>query len=315
MPFFTIIMPTQNQGEFIEFAIHTILEQSCKDFELLVYDAESTDETKNILEKYKDRLTWVREKDDGMSDAINNGFLAGTGEVFAWLNSDDAYLPGTFSRVRNIFQNEPDLDFLYGYALDMDRNGDITCANLFTEPPDRDRFFNSHDYMMQPSVFFRKRVISKVGLLIKDLHLVMDQEWFARFYTSRLKGKCVPFFLASNRNYTSTKTDRMPMRRLVAISKILKLMPGRPVIFRKIFWVYALEACLKACNLALQNSRPDSLRHKVLAKCSAKGGDIFLQFVNPRLKNDITQKYLREIKPLGSNIKDLWVVPEKQIEV
>ena len=78
-PFFTIIMPTYNHAEFIETSLKSVIKQDTNSYELLVYDALSTDDTPKILETYKDKIIWHREKDNGMSEAINKGLKTGKG--------------------------------------------------------------------------------------------------------------------------------------------------------------------------------------------------------------------------------------------
>jgi glycosyltransferase involved in cell wall biosynthesis len=107
---FTIVTPSYNQGRFIERTVRSVLEQE-GDFQLeyLVIDGGSTDETVSVLERYRDRLSYISEPDEGQSEAINKGFARATGDVVAWLNSDDVYLPARSSAWRC---NRPRLDVL-----------------------------------------------------------------------------------------------------------------------------------------------------------------------------------------------------------
>src|ERR1700743_3653163 len=91
----SIITPSYNQGQFIEDAIRSVLDQGYPDFEHIVIDNCSTDGTLDVLRRYP-HVRWVSEPDGGQSAALNKGLRLSTGDVLAWLNCDDFYLPGAF---------------------------------------------------------------------------------------------------------------------------------------------------------------------------------------------------------------------------
>lgn len=295
MSYFTIIMPTYNQAEFIRTALDSILRQSERDLELLVYDAVSTDGTAEILEEYRSRLTWVREKDRGMTDAINKGFRSAKGEVVAWLNSDDAYFPDTLKRVRVAFETDPELDFVYGDAVEMNREGVFITPNLFTEDLVVSRYLHSHNYICQPTMFVRRRVLDKVGLLREDLRWTMDYEWFARIIMAGSKGRRLPYFLAANRDYATTLTNSGGLKRYREMMAIHRLRPGAPMIFRKSFWVYSFEALIKymqGIKLFYRRSSQGGLSNRV----AGAAGELFLKLVSPEDSKGIIARY-RGINP------------------
>ena len=87
----SIITPSYNQAEFIKRTIQSVLSQNYKNFEYIIVDGGSTDETLSILKKYGNKIRWISEKDNGQSDAINKGLKMATGKIVAYLNSDDTY--------------------------------------------------------------------------------------------------------------------------------------------------------------------------------------------------------------------------------
>jgi len=305
MPFFTIIMPTYNQGSFIQTALESILNQQA-DLELLVYDAVSTDETPKILERYKDRLTWIREKDNGMTDAINKGIHAARGEVIAWLNSDDVYLPHTLQRVQDAFTRKASLDFAYGDALEIRRDGTYIAPNVFTEDCRATRYLYSHNYMCQPTVFFHQRVPEKLGLLREDLRWTMDYEWFARFYLENMQGLRLPYFLAANRDYADTLTNSGGRARYREMMSIHRIRPGRPMPLRRAYWIYTLEALIKGANGKRDTLPASSLRARMLQKFSQQAGAYFVKMVNPQSRNDIVKRFQQNILPHGDSVQALW---------
>ena len=114
----SIITPSFNQGRFLEETILSVLNQGYKSLEYLVIDGGSTDESLSIIRRYEDRLTyWESEKDRGQVHAINKGLEKATGDIVAFLNSDDVYLPGAFSSVMNHFQENPESEWVCGDTI------------------------------------------------------------------------------------------------------------------------------------------------------------------------------------------------------
>ena len=100
-PFFSIVIANYNSGQYIEKAIQSVLAQSCKDYELIIVDGGSSDNSVDVIKKYEEHLAWwVSESDKGQSDAFNKGFSHAKGEYYTWLNADDLLLPGVLQRVK-----------------------------------------------------------------------------------------------------------------------------------------------------------------------------------------------------------------------
>ncbi|HMR66226.1 MAG TPA: glycosyltransferase family 2 protein, partial [Anaerolineae bacterium] len=110
----SIVTPSYNQADYLEATIQSVLAQVYPAVEHIVIDGGSTDTTLKILRKYERILQWLSEPDQGQAEAINKGFTKSTGEIVAWLNSDDIYLPGALHRVANFFSQHPEIDVVYG---------------------------------------------------------------------------------------------------------------------------------------------------------------------------------------------------------
>ena len=109
LPKVSIITPSFNQGQFLEASIRSVLEQDYPNIEYIVVDGGSKDQSVEVIKKYQDRLTWwVSEKDKGHADALNKGFSHATGEILAWLNSDDIYFPNAVSEAVAILKSHPE---------------------------------------------------------------------------------------------------------------------------------------------------------------------------------------------------------------
>ncbi|HVU24975.1 MAG TPA: glycosyltransferase [Opitutus sp.] len=308
-PDFTIIMPTRNHARWIEAAVRSVLEQDFRGrVELVVFDALSDDATPQILERYRDRLTWRREADAGQVDAINRGLREARGEIVAWLNSDDLYLPGALARVHAAFAADSALDFVYGDVLEIAEDGRIMTPNPFTEDCDAARYFYSHNYICQPTVFVRRRVIERVGLLRPDLRWLMDYEWFTRFFRTGLRGLRLRHFLAANRDHPATKTNSGGLARWWETIAVRAAIPGPMMVARRSTWIYSLEYVIKALNAAgwaAPAARPvdqRNFRQRLVDRLNAR----LVRLVQARSFDDIVRRYGRDIAPHGANVADLW---------
>jgi glycosyltransferase involved in cell wall biosynthesis len=199
----SIVTPSYNQGIFLQRTLDSVLNQNIDQLEYLVFDGGSNDESVTILESYRDRLSYVSEKDGGQSDAVNKGLLAAKGEIIGWLNSDDVYYPGAIASVLEIFERYPEVDVVYGQADHIDEN-DVYMEDYYTEQWVYDRL-KEVCYLCQPAVFFRKKVVKQYGVLNKDLLYCMDYEYWLRIGANK------PFYflekkLAGSRLYSNNKT-------------------------------------------------------------------------------------------------------------
>ena len=131
-PKITIVTPVYNNAKFIESCIGSVLNQKYPNLEYIIIDGGSTDGTAEVIEKYKDKLAYyVSEKDRGQTHALNKGFAKASGDVLAWLNADEEYLPGTLKKVGNAFLSNLKLDLLFGQRIVVDVNKKKLAQNIF----------------------------------------------------------------------------------------------------------------------------------------------------------------------------------------
>jgi glycosyltransferase involved in cell wall biosynthesis len=202
---FSIITPSFCQGRFIERTIQSVLSQglSLTEYEYVVCDGGSQDETLDILKRYESQIRWISEPDKGQADAVNKGIAMTTGDIIAWINSDDVYYPGAFEAVRAVFESHPDVQVVYGDADHIDENDQVLDAYP-TETWKYERL-KTTCYLCQPAVFFRRHLIKELGSIDDSLRYCMDYELWLRF------GQHYPFYylykkLAGSRLYSSNKT-------------------------------------------------------------------------------------------------------------
>jgi glycosyltransferase involved in cell wall biosynthesis len=182
----SVVTPSYNQGPFLERTLRSVLDQQ-GDFELeyLVQDGGSTDESLSILERYRDRLSYVSEPDGGQSDAVNKGFARATGEVVGWLNSDDVYLPGALDAVaRALGPRGARWCFGQCRVVDEDDREIRRAISWYKNRLSRRytlRRLLTKDFIPQPATFFRRDLLEQVGSLDPACHYAMDYDLWLRF--------------------------------------------------------------------------------------------------------------------------------------
>jgi len=179
-PFFTVITPSWNQGQFLAECIESVMTQGDTDFEHLIFDNQSADSTHEVASRYS-HLRFVSEKDRGQSHAVNKGLAAANGEIICWLNADDAYPAGLFGRLREVFA-DPSCDVVFGDVEQVAYDGSAkrVAEAFFRNRTDLLRWWESRARLHQPAVFFRRKVATQAGPLREDLHYAMDYEYWWR---------------------------------------------------------------------------------------------------------------------------------------
>ncbi len=179
MPLVSIITPSYNQAAYLEQTITSVLGQDHADMEYIVIDGGSTDGSVEIIKKYSDRLAyWVSEKDKGQAEAINKGFAKATGEIIAWLNSDDFYLEGTVKVAVQIFEQNPDVVLVYGNMLSVDEHGKPFNALNYKQLTLEDLL--CFQIIGQPAVFMRRSALQQAGGLDLAFHFMLDHHLWIR---------------------------------------------------------------------------------------------------------------------------------------
>jgi hypothetical protein len=209
----SIVVPSFNQARFLGATLDSVFSQSHGALELIVNDGGSKDGSVELLRNRPEQFRWASQPDHGQADAIDKGLREASGEILAYLNSDDVYLPGALAMVDGYFRDHPECQILYGDAYHLHADGSI-MEEYYTEPWDYPRLLEIC-YLCQPAVFWRRSLIEQYGVFDDRLHYAMDYDYWLRV------GAHLPFhhlkgsFLAGSRLHEETKTlgQRIKMHR------------------------------------------------------------------------------------------------------
>lgn len=186
-PRISIVTPSFNHGKYLEECIDSVLSQGYHNLEYIVMDGGSSDGSVEIIKKYEKYLTyWQSSPDGGQYAAINAGFTRATGEIMAWLNSDDRYHPNAFLKVACAFSEYPHVNWITGRATLFQENGQLKGIDRFYPQFSRRKMLSGHidkPFIMQEATFWRRRLWDEAGgRLDTSYHLAADTELWLRFF-------------------------------------------------------------------------------------------------------------------------------------
>lgn len=256
-PKISIVTPSYNQAHFIERTIDSILNQKYPNLEYIVMDGKSSDGTVEILKKYKNKITWKSEKDSGQSEAINKGLKMATGEIVAFLNSDDTYEPGALHKVARFFHENPDKKWVYGKCTIINEN-DVEIRrpitwykNMLLKKFSYSKLL-SENFISQPATFWKRELHKEVGYFDENDHWCMDYEFWLRIGKKHRAG-VINQYLANFRYHTDSKSgkeDKTKFQDELRLAR--KYSDGKrwPIVihkfnYYKIVWIYQLMAKLR----------------------------------------------------------------------
>jgi glycosyltransferase involved in cell wall biosynthesis len=190
-PLVTIVTPSFNQAKYLERTIQSVLNQNYPSLEYILIDGGSTDGSLDIIQQYAHASSlphqlnwWVSEPDQGQTDALNKGFARAKGQILAWLNSDDTYLPHAVAEAVAALQNNPEVGMVYGDANLIDEE-DRVIGKFPARQTDYQRLRRGYVHIPQQAAFFRADLWRQVGPLDPSFYFAMDYDLLVRL--ARLK--------------------------------------------------------------------------------------------------------------------------------
>jgi glycosyltransferase involved in cell wall biosynthesis len=205
VPTMTIVSPSFQQARFLGRTIRSVLDQRYPALQYVVQDGGSDDGSVEVIRRHEDVLArWASEPDDGLADAINRGFAGTSGEVMAWLNSDDVFLPGALAHVARFLARHPEVDAVYGNRILIDEAGRKT--GVWVLPPHDDDALRLIDYVPQETLFWRRSLWERCGGLDAELRFAVDWDLLLRFADAGARMVRLPRFLGAFRVHEGQKT-------------------------------------------------------------------------------------------------------------
>jgi glycosyltransferase involved in cell wall biosynthesis len=187
LPRISIVTPSFNQGLFLEECIDSVLSQGYPNLEYIIMDGGSKDNSLEIIKKYEKYLAyWQSEPDGGQYKAINEGFKRTSGEIMAWLNSDDKYHPAVFFKIAYIFSEYKKIEWITGRPTVFDRDSNISLIFDYLPVFSREKYLKEgydKPHVQQESTFWRRSLWDKAGSMVcADMEFAGDMELWVRFF-------------------------------------------------------------------------------------------------------------------------------------
>lgn len=227
-PLISLVTPSYNQGQFIEETILSVLKQTYKNIQYIVVDGGSTDNTMEVINKYRDQIDIIiHEKDKGQSDAINKGFKLAKGELVGWINSDDVLYPDCVEKIVELYNINPDGAIFYCSELDwIDEHGTFLTKKKI-HISHRDYLLNNNSTLIQQGSFYSNKLVKKINYLDENIYYCMDLDLWLRLLNHgkiyQLKGATYSAF----RIYSGTKTDSGEAKFLRNIKEVILRHGGK----------------------------------------------------------------------------------------
>jgi glycosyltransferase involved in cell wall biosynthesis len=205
-PTISIVIPSLNQGRYLEQALRSLIDQQYPYLELIVVDGGSTDGSVEILKNHSSQLRWwCSEEDSGQAQGLNKGFAQTSGDIMAWLNSDDQLAPGALASVAAYMSRNPQVDVVYGNRILVDQEG--REVGRWILPPHNSRALRLLDLIPQETIFWRRTMWEKIGGKINEnFHFAMDWDLLLRFWDAKAAMERLPRFLGLFRVHSGQKT-------------------------------------------------------------------------------------------------------------
>ncbi len=242
LPRISIVTASYNQAAYVEWTVRSVFLQRYPNLEYIVMDGGSDDGTADVLAHYRDRFAhFVSERDGGQSDAIRRGFERSTGDVMAWLNSDDLLAPGALHFVARYFARHPSVDVIYSHRCMINNTGHV--IGYWILPRHSSYLMRRWDLLPQETCFWRRRLFRAAGNVDATFRFAMDYDLFVR-YMKRGRFQRVNRFLGAFRIHDKSKTQQQ-----LKTVGTLTLPNTRPLVYLLTCIIrHSVLAYMEACH-------------------------------------------------------------------
>ncbi|NJL12521.1 MAG: glycosyltransferase [Microscillaceae bacterium] len=218
LPKISIVSPSYNQGQYLEETILSVIGQNYPNLEYIIIDGGSTDNSVEIIKKYEKHLAyWVSEPDRGQAHAINKGFAMATGDILAWLNSDDMYMPNILNFIAINLKETSQAMLLFGDVIHIQEDNKKLFSNSSIKYFEQQLELCYVDFIVQPSSFWTRKTWETLGDLNEKYNYVFDWEWFIKAQQAKTKFVYISKYLSIYRIHSSHKTGIGGNERMIEI--------------------------------------------------------------------------------------------------
>lgn len=231
-PRITIVTPNYNYAGFLEETMRSVLMQGYPNLEYMVIDDGSSDGSEEVIRRYEPHLAfWTKQKNAGQPVAINNGMARASGEILAWINSDDLLLPRALERTA-LARMKPDVKITCGFREVIDFESRVLWHWVHPRPNNED--LKRICYVGQETVFWNREVWEKAGPLGANWRFALDFDLWQKFMAAGFTFHLVPYFIGAFRIHAASKGETMHSVREVELSEIYRKYLGREVCEREL---------------------------------------------------------------------------------
>jgi glycosyltransferase involved in cell wall biosynthesis len=261
-PMITIVTPSFNQAHFLKRTINSVLGQQYPRLEYIVQDGASTDGTTELLGACSARVDWRSEPDEGQADGINRGFNRSTGEIMAYLNSDDLLLPGALMRVARFFRDHPEVDAIYGHRVLIDE--DDQRIGSWIVPQHNDDVLRWADFVPQETLFWRREIWDRSGGAVDaSFAYALDWDLLLRFVEAGARIVRIPRFLGAFRIHDAQKTTAHHTVGELEVARLRQRSLGREVtqeeVMERVAWYLRRHVMAHLAQGVREAVRPNRL--------------------------------------------------------
>jgi glycosyltransferase involved in cell wall biosynthesis len=230
-PRITVVTPAYNQGQFLEETMRSVLMQGYPNLEYMVINDGSTDNTVEIIKEYEPYLDyWTTQTNSGQPTAVNTGMARSTGEILAWLNSDDLLLPRALERVALARMRNPEIKITCGFREVIDADSRVLGHWVHPRPCNYDLMRIC--YIAQETVFWSREVWEKAGPLGANWRYALDFDLWQKFMAAGYTFHLLPYFIGAFRRHPESKGSTMEHVRQEELREIYKRHLGRDIYER-----------------------------------------------------------------------------------